>query len=184
LEETAVRAWVFLMATLLIAGCSSSSPTTPTLDEKNTLAEEHKIAWSRKRKETLERPNRKPDDLPYQVAEFVTAEQQWCVYRTEDKTPPSPDDFPADWWNEIEPFTQFVTRTGLERAKAIAKQEATRNDILASVVLDLYSKEKPSVLLWYHYDQSSFGPYSRAPRADLEKSLNDFLLRLQAAARK
>jgi hypothetical protein len=162
----------------LVIGCGPN-PGTPAGSRKNTgPTAEQARAWTRKRNEVLASGNHQPNDRPYQVARVLTRHHQWQAYRAVDDNASSSDRLPSSWWNETDASGRSVVQTGLERAQAIARQEAARPDIMATVVLDLFSQERPSVVYWYYYDGSSLASYTQAPRPDLQQSLNDYLEKL------
>jgi hypothetical protein len=182
IARTIIVLRISTLSCALIIGCGPSSGTPAGSGKATGPTAEQEHAWGTIRQEILANGNRQSTDPPYQVARFLTRRHQWQGYGSGGDNASPLDRLPSSWWNETDPSGRSVIQTGLERAQAVARQEAARSDVAATVVLDLFSQERPSVVCWYYYDGGSLASSSQAPRPDLQQSLNDYLEKLWTGA--
>lgn len=76
----------------------------------------------------------------------------------------------------------FWTSAEKDQANVYAKELAQEKGVAAVAFIDLVSKESPQVLWWYTMDGNLVKRSTRAPKKDLEESLNSYLRVIQANA--
>jgi hypothetical protein len=93
--------------------------------------------------------------------------------------------FPKDgiaFVEDIQPGDEVsFSRTRIPPA-VIARKLAKQPEVKVAVILDLYTHESPAVITWFLDDGKEVREYRQAPTPELQRSLREFINRLQSNA--
>lgn len=153
------RFFVLFLFPLAITGCGISSKE----DGAPPLTKEQQARWDKFKKEKVH---------PYMLAAYFPEKQEWknLFYDSKMYTP--------RWVSKIDVWSEQEKGALNKYAKTLAADES----IAAVVMLDLFTKDTPQVVMWYSRDGNDIRYSKKTPRNDLEDSLKEYLHNLQTTA--
>ncbi len=151
-----------VVCVVLAAGCGTSGPGVASGKASNVkpLTEDQKVAWKRMRNKY---------GPCYHVA--VLTKDGWMLY----------DAFEQEYSPSIPRLKEnaFGSITSAE-TKAM---ESVRSPRFKSVaIVDLFSEQTPKAARWFSDDGTTVKKYDQPPTPDLDKSLKEYFLFLQASS--
>jgi hypothetical protein len=141
---------------LVLFGCTPAGNSSG----EAALAPKERTAWDKYRRSGVTAPD-------YRIAVYRLKEKAWRLYSPE-----------GGWKSRLEGAGIHEE----EEARATAKRAASQPNNKAVALLEMLQEQDPEIVEWEVDDGRGAQSSERAPSAELERSLKDFILQLQRSA--